>query len=115
MGAVRLADLNAKLTQVSPLATGIYTGLYFRCNKDPRGKRGHSILFEPTIVPVEYSGKEWFDAAGLAAYLAQNKHYAASPKWTRVSGETIETLTLTASIAFPCCHYTITNGEATGS
>lgn len=107
---MRLTELHARFTQVMPLATGIFTGLYFRCVKDPRGKKGHAILFDPPIVPAEYIGAEWFDATKLTEYLATSEHYRASPKWTR-SGETLETLTLSPSVAFPCCHWEIANGE----
>lgn len=104
---MRLVDLLAHFTQALPLATGIYTGLYYLCPNDPRRKRAHAVLFTPIINPY---GDDVVPAATLQRYLDSNEGYRVSPKWTRVSGDTIETLTLSPSIAFPCCHINITNG-----
>ncbi len=102
---MKLRDLHAKFTQHIPLADGIYTGLTYVCPNDPRGKRGHAVLFDPPTNPY---GPE-HDASIMAA-LSANEGWRASPKWKR-TGDTIETLTLTPSIAWPCCHSNIENGE----
>lgn len=108
---LKLADLKAYFTQVLPLATGIYTGLCYVCPNDSRRKRAHGILFSDPIIPAEYRGPN-FDEAALMQYLLSNEGYRVQPKWSR-RGDSIETLTLSPSIAFNCCHITVSNGEVT--
>jgi len=90
-----------------PLATGIYTGLYYLCPNDPRRKRAHAVLFTPIINPY---GDDVVPVVALQRYLDGNEGYRVSPKWNR-TGDTIDTLTLTPSIAFGCCHINIERGE----
>jgi hypothetical protein len=103
--AVRLSDLHAKFTQILPFGDGIYTGVVYVCPNDPRRKRGHGVLFDRPINPygVEYEPL-------IMAALNANAGWRAQPKWHR-AGDTIDTLTLTPSVAWPCCHQVITNGE----
>lgn len=102
-----LRDLAAKFTQVLPLADGVYTGLCYLCPSDPRRKKAHAVVFDPPIIPKEYGAAA---NHGVRAALAANAHYSAVPKWTR-TGETIDDLTLSPSIAQPCCHVSILNGQ----
>ena len=102
---MRLTELHAKFTQIIPLGSGIYTGIVYVCPNDPRRKRGHGVLFDRPINPY---GAE-HDAA-IALALNANDGWRTQPKWRRV-GDTIETLTLSPSISWPCCHSVIENGE----
>lgn len=102
---MRLSDLGAAFYACMPLATGIFTGVEYTCPNDPRGKRRHAVLFNPPIVPTEY-GPELVRLA-----LSTCDAWQRQPKWQRVAGETVDTLTLTPSIARPCCHMSITKGE----
>lgn len=105
---MRLVDLKAQFTQVMPLGNGIYTGITYVCPNDPQRKRAHWAFFTPIINPYPIKA---VDAEALARYLDSNPGWRASPKWTRVSGDTIETLTLSPSLAWPCCHSVFRNGE----
>jgi hypothetical protein len=102
---MKLADLHAKFTQIIPLGDGIYTGLTYVCPNDPRRKKGHAVLFD---VPINPYGDDALPSIMLA--LNANDGWRAQSKWHR-TGEAIETLTLTPSVAWPCCHQVITNGE----
>ena len=104
---MRLVDLLAQFTQVMPLGTGIYTGITYVCPNDPRRRRAHWAFFTPIINPYPI---ETVDAEALERYLNSNEGWRVSPKWTRVSGETLNTLTLSPSLAWPCCHSVLTNG-----
>jgi len=119
---MKLRDLNAELTQVMPLADGIYTGLYYLCPGDPQRKRAHSIFFEPHIVPADYLASELYDERELLRYLNGNESWRRTWKWQR-TGMTIDDLTLTPSISqtaynLPgkpeCCHINIINGIVSG-
>ena len=101
---MRLVDLHAKFTQIIPLGNGIYTGVTFVCPADPDRKRGHGVVFKEPINP--YGTK--YDAL-ITKALNANDGWVAQPKWGR-TGETIDTLTLSPSIAYPCCHLVIENG-----
>lgn len=103
---MKLADLKASFYACMPLATGIFTGVEYNCPNDARGKRRHAVLFSPPIVPAEY-GAEIAKLADLA--LGTNPAWLNQPKWQR-TGDTIDTLTLTPSIARPCCHVVFTRG-----
>ena len=68
--------------------------------------RKHSVEFRPVIGPPLREDTE--------RAMASQPIADGNPIWTRVSGETIETIetiTLTPSIQQACCHCVISNGE----
>lgn len=98
-----------KLTDLSPRWVGIHNwssesiyriGVSF--DSPTTGKR-LAVLFTPAI-----------DPDGLAARWQWGDYFPQAKKWTRATGETFETLTLTPSLdfsAFGEWHGCITNGE----
>lgn len=87
-------------SQWSAQSPPFYTGVSWNC---PHCKARLAVQFHPPIDPEKLIGRmfEW------------PKYPAA---WTRVSGDTFDTLTLIPSIGFdnpPHWHGTLTNGELT--
>lgn len=97
MSNVRLVDLNPRWQQNIPLASGIFTGLIYKC---PNTGRLHTVDFNPIIDPY-----------GIPQELLDRIATARQGRliWNR-QGDTFDNLTLNPSISQACCHITILNG-----
>jgi len=106
-----------RCANVIPLGDGIIAGVQFDCPKHPG--RVHAVNFMPPINPF---AKNMPDVAALMekALVAAT----AGRFHRRISGETLDTLTLAPSVGCAagwlpgkpeCCHGVIINGEFRGS
>ncbi len=100
---MRLTDLKPQWVVFGPNSDGAtwVRGFSHRC---PNTGKPHLIEFRPVIGPEPVR-------ADSAQGMLDQPLSPGQPLWTRAAGETFEALSLTPSLARPCCHFTVTAGE----